>query len=371
MNPLVKLNEFGQSPWLDYIDRDLLESGTLERMVAEDGLRGVTSNPSIFAKAVGKGTEYDEALRAVVAEHPNASDKEVYERLAIRDICQACDILRTVYDGSGRDDGFVSLEVAPDLADDTEGTVAEARRLWRAVDRPNLMIKVPATPAGMPAIEHLIGEGININATLIFSVNQYNDVANAYLRGLARLAEAHPEWLAEVDSVASVFVSRVDTLVDKRLEAIGTREALDLRGNIAVANSKMVYQRYLDIFQGEDFLPWRRRGARVQRALWGSTSTKNPAYPDVLYVEELIGAQTVNTIPPKTMDAFRDHGRVADRLTKGLSFAAAHLARLAKLGIDLHDVTETLQRDGVESFAVAFDKLLATVHDKRERLAAG
>ncbi|MBW1880884.1 MAG: transaldolase, partial [Deltaproteobacteria bacterium] len=361
----------GQSPWLDYIDRDLLESGTLARMVAEDGLRGVTSNPSIFAKAIGKGTEYDEAIRAVVAEHPDASDKEVYEHLAIRDIREACDIMRTVYDSTGRDDGFVSLEVAPDLADDTDGTVAEAQRLWSDVDRPNLMIKVPATPAGLPAIEQLIGEGINVNATLIFSVHQYAEVAHAYLRGLERLAAAHPERLAEVDSVASVFVSRVDSLVDKGLEAIGSREALDLRGNIAVANVKMVYQRYLDIFQGEAFTPWRRRGARVQRALWGSTSTKNPAYPDVLYVEELIGDQTVNTIPPSTMDAFRDHGRVADRLTKGLSFAAAHLAGLAKLGVDLHDVTETLQADGVKAFADAFDKLLATVHDKRERLAAG
>jgi len=274
-----------------------------------------------------------------------------------------------VYDSSSRDDGFVSLEVAPDLADDTEGTVEEARRLWRAVDRPNLMIKVPATAAGLPAIERLIGEGVNVNATLIFSVHQYAGVAHAYLRGLEHLAEAHPEWLAEVDSVASVFVSRVDTLVDKRLDSIGSRDALDLRGNVAVANAKMVYQRYLDIFHGDEFSPWRRRGARVQRVLWGSTSTKNPAYPDVLYVEELIGDQTVNTIPPETMDAFRDHGRVAERLTKGLSFAAAHLARLAKLGVDLHDVTEALQQAGVKAFAEAFDHLLATVHEKRARLA--
>lgn len=370
MNPLQKLGEHGQSPWLDYIDRDLLDSGKLARMIEEDGLKGVTSNPSIFAKAIGSSDDYDAMLRDWLTTHPDATDKEAYEHLAVSEIQRACDIMRPVYDGSGRDDGFVSLEVAPDLADDTDGTVEEAWALWNAVDRPNLMIKVPATRAGIPAIERLIAEGININVTLIFSVAHYDAVARAYLRGLQRLGENAPERLAEVDSVASVFVSRVDTLVDKKLDAIGTPKALDLRGAIAVANAKMVYQRYLELFQGDAFTPLRRKGARVQRVLWGSTSTKNPDYSDVLYVEELIGPHTVNTLPPKTLEAFRDHGRCSNQLTAGLSDAAGHLAELASLGIDLHDVTEQLQQDGVRSFADAFDGLLANLAGKRATLVA-
>ncbi len=368
MNPLRKLTEHGQSPWLDYIDRDLLDSGKLARMIEADGLRGVTSNPSIFAAAIGDTDDYDARMSVLFREDPEATDKMIYEQLAIAEIQRACDILMPVYDATGRDDGFVSLEVAPSLADDTEGTIEEARRLWGSVARPNLMIKVPATPEGIPAIEALIAEGINVNVTLIFSVSHYDQVARAYQRGLERLAVAHPERLAEVDSVASVFVSRVDNTIDPMLERIGTPDALALRGTIAIANCKMVYQRFKDLFHGDAFAPLRRRGARVQRVLWGSTSTKNPAYPDVLYVEELIGPETVNTLPPATLAAFRDHGRVKPLIEQGLSVAAGQLAELARLGIDLHDITEQLQQAGVKSFAVAFDGLLANLTKKRNAL---
>jgi transaldolase len=370
MNPLQKLADEGQSPWLDYIDRTLLDGGKLERLIRDDGLKGVTSNPSIFAKAIGSSNDYDDDLRAWLADNADATDKEAYEALAVREIQRACDILRKVYDTTGRDDGFVSLEVSPALAADTAATIDEARRLWHAVDRPNLMIKVPATPEGIPAIEALIGEGININVTLIFSQAHYDVVARAYLRGLARLAADNPARLAEVDSVASVFVSRVDTLVDERLGKIGTPQALALRGNVAIANCKMIYQRYRDLFGGDAFADLQRRGARPQRVLWGSTSTKNPAYRDVIYAEALIGPETVNTLPPQTLEAFRDHGRVAPELVRGIAEAAGHLAELAIQGIDLYDVCEELQRAGVKSFADAFDGLLESLASKRAALAA-
>jgi len=370
MNPLKKLGEQGQSPWLDYIDRDLLDSGKLARMIDDDGLEGVTSNPSIFAKAIGSSEAYDEMLQSFLADHSEATDAEAYEHLAIHEIRRACDIMRPVYDHSGRDDGFVSLEVSPDLADETDATIAEAERLWSSVDRPNVMIKVPGTPAGVPAIEHLIGEGINVNVTLLFGVSQYDAIARAYLRGLQHLADRDPAKLAEVDSVASLFVSRMDSMVDPELERIGSPDALALRGSVAIANAKMVYQRYRDLFHGDAFAPMRRRGARVQRVLWASTSTKNPDYSDVLYVEELVGPETVDTMPPKTIDAFRDHGRVSEQVTRGLADAAGHLADLARLGIDLHDVTEALQREGVTKFAEAFQGLLSSLSSKRAALAA-
>jgi len=369
MNPLQKLADEGQSPWLDYIDRSLLDSGKLTRMIDEDGLKGVTSNPSIFAKAIGS-SDYDDDLRVWLGENPSATDKAAYEHLAVKEIRRACDQMRPVYDSSGRDDGFVSLEVAPDLAHDTAGTIEEARRLWSAVDRPNLMIKVPATPAGIPAIEALIGEGINVNVTLIFSQAHYDAVARAYVAGLHHLAKTNPGKLAHVDSVASVFVSRVDTLLDERLGKIGTADALALRGKAAIANCKMIYQRYRDRFGGDEFTELQRRAARPQRVLWGSTSTKNPSYRDVIYVEALIGPETVNTIPPQTLDAFRDHGKVSPELVRGIAQAADDLAGLAAQGIDLHDVCEELQAAGVKSFADAFDGLLANLAGKRAALAA-
>lgn len=371
-NPLQRLHDFGQVPWLDYIDRELLEDGGLARLVREDGVTGVTSNPSIFEKAIGGGSRYDAQLEELLAREPDLSAPELYERLAVRDIQGAADVLRPVHDRTGGADGFVSLEVSPHLAHDTSATVEEARRLWRAVDRPNLMIKVPATPAGLPAIEQLTAEGVHVNVTLMFSVAHYDAVADAYLEGLARLDD--PRALRRAASVASFFVSRVDSKVDPRLEEIGSDEALALRGTVAVANAKRAYRRFTEVFgadgEGGRFTDLRRRGARVQRVLYGSTSTKNPEYSDVLYVEELIGPGTVNTLPPKTLDAFRDHGEPRESLTEGWDEADARIEALGRLGIDLDQVTEELQREGVDAFARSFDQLLESVEAKRRTLVA-
>jgi transaldolase / glucose-6-phosphate isomerase len=364
MNPLKELLEQGQSIWLDYIRRNLLSNGGLKRLVDEDGLRGVTSNPTIFEKAIAGSTDYDDALRQMLAKDPNIDVGKLYEPLAIEDIQMAADVLRGVYDATRGEDGYVSLEVSPHLAHDTEGTIHEAKRLRAAVDRPNLMIKVPATPAGIPAIEQLIGDGVNVNITLMFSMRHYEAVARAYINGLQRAADP-----SAVASVASFFVSRVDTMVDKALEAIGTPEAKALMGKIAIANSKVVYRRFLEIFHGEGFVSLRQRGARVQRPLWASTGTKNPAYSDVLYVENLIGPETVNTLPPDTLNAFREHGKVPGATVKeGLAEAEADLARLASLGIDLDAVTEKLQEDGVAAFAASFDQLMAALEKKRSSM---
>ena len=366
MNPLKELAGQGQSIWLDYIRRNLLRSGELKRMVDEDGIRGVTSNPTIFEKAIAGSTDYDEALREMLAKDFKVEVGKLYEPLAIEDIQMAADVLRSVYDATGGDDGYVSLEVSPHLAHDTQGTISEAKRLRAAVNRPNLMIKVPGTPEGIPAIEQLIADGLNINVTLMFSMSHYEAVARAYLRGLERCANP-----AGVASVASFFVSRVDTVVDKALESNGTPEAKALLGKIAVANSKVVYRRFLEIFHGEGFAALRQRGARVQRPLWASTGTKNPAYSDVLYVENLIGAETVNTLPPETLNAFRDHGKVrGTTVREGLAEADAALARLPSLGIDLNAVTEKLQRDGVAAFAASFDQLMAALEKKRESMTS-
>ena len=351
MNPLLELKRLGQSVWLDYIHRSLITSGELQRLINEDGVCGVTSNPTIFQKAITGGEDYDAALHAMLSTEPRTPPSAIYETLAIEDIQMAADTLRPVYEETDGADGFVSLEVSPHLAHNTAETIAEARRLWQAVHRPNLMIKVPATPAGIPAIEALIAEGININVTLIFSLAHYEAVAYAYIRGLSRCAAPH-----RVASVASFFVSRVDTAVDRLLEAIGTPEALALRGKIAIANAKAAYRRFQEIFYGEAFEAWRARGVRVQRPLWASTSTKNPAYSDVLYVEELIGPDTVNTLPPTTLEAFRDHGRVRGAtLKEDPAGADRALAQLAELDIDLNAVTERLQEDGVAAFAASFD----------------
>jgi transaldolase len=363
MNPLKELRELGQSVWLDYIRRDLIRSGELKRLVEEDGIRGVTSNPTIFEKAITGSTDYDDALRALLAKDPKTDVGKLYERLAIEDIQMAADVLRAVYDNTGGADGYVSFEVSPHLAHDTQATISEAKRLRAAVDRPNVMIKVPATPEGIPAIEALIAEGVNVNITLMFSMSHYEAVARAYIRGLERCTNP-----ARVASVASFFVSRVDTMVDRALETLATAQARakTLLGKIAIANSKMVYHRFLEIFHGEGFVALRQRGTRVQRPLWASTSTKNPAYSDVLYVENLIGAETVNTMPPETLHAFKDHGQVpGETVRDSLDDAAAALGWLKALGINFETITEKLQQDGVAAFAASFDQLLEALEKKR------
>ncbi|MCP4204663.1 MAG: transaldolase [bacterium] len=368
MNRLRMLGTQGQAIWLDYIRRDVLENGELARLISEDGLTGVTSNPAIFEKAIGNSDLYDSDIRAALEKDPEISTGLLYEHLAIRDIQLAADLLAPVYESTNGADGFVSLEVSPHLARDTEGTLAEASRFWQKVDRPNLMIKVPATVEGIPAVESLLAEGIHVNVTLMFSMAHYEAVAQAYIRGVERAAK--PERAA---SVASFFVSRVDSLIDKLLaESAGsdTPEAGDLAGRIAIANSKMAYARYLEIFHGPAFARLREAGARPQRVLWASTSTKNPDYRNVLYVEELIGPETVNTIPPRTLEDFREHGEVSPTLTADLDRARSDLSALAAIGIDLDGATDRLQREGLEKFGVPFDRLLAALESKRVELAA-
>lgn len=361
---LKDIQEYGQSIWLDYIRRNLLTSGELKQLV-EDGLRGVTSNPTIFQKAIAQSYDYDEAIHTLLQTNPATDVPSLYEHLAIEDIRTACDILRPVYDESHGNDGFVSLEASPHLAYDTDSTITEARHLWQLVGCPNLMIKVPSTPPGVPAIETLIAEGINVNVTLIFSLKQYEAIAHAYIRGVSR--NPNPQRVA---SVASFFVSRIDTYADRELEKIGTPEALAMRGKAAVASSKLAYRRFREIFFGEEFTAQRQRGARVQRALWGSTSTKNPAYSDLLYVEGLIGPDTVNTIPPETLDAFRDHGKIHSTIQEGIEAAEQVLADLEKVGVNLDNITEQLQEDGVKAFADSFDQLLSALVEKRQKVLA-
>ncbi len=360
MNSLKALHDHNQSFWIDYIDRALVARGGIERLIEEDGLRGLTSNPSIFEAAISGSTDYDSDIRDAIGDASAPETKDVYEYLAVQDIQAAADALQGVYDTSDGRDGFVSLEVSPHLARDTEGTVTEAKRLWKRVDRPNLMIKVPATLEGMPAIEELIASGVNVNVTLIFSVDtHYEGAAMAFIAGVERNPDP-----SNVASVASFFVSRVDSAVDAELERIGTPEALALRGMAAVANAKRAYTRFQQLFRTGRFERQRARGVRPQRVLWGSTSTKNPDYRDVLYVEELIGPETVNTIPPKTADAFREHGIVRTTLSTGLPEAEALLVRLGDIGTDMDKITAKLQDDGVNAFAASFDALLAALATK-------
>ncbi len=360
------IHQAGTSVWFDFIRRDLLEDGGLAGLVTE-GIRGVTSNPSIFQKAIADSTEYDDDIREALEAEPDCSVNDLYESFAIEDIRAAADILRSVYDESDGADGFVSLEVSPLLASDTEATVSEARRLWAAVDRPNVLIKVPATAEGVPAIEQLIGEGINVNVTLIFSLGHYESIARAYIRGLE--AAEDPSRIA---SVASFFVSRVDTLTDTRLTEVGTDRALALRGQAGIANSKLAYRLYEELFGEDSFGHLAARGARPQRLLWASTGTKNPEYSDVLYVEELIGPNTVNTAPPATIDAFRHHGEVRGAtLLEDWDGADAAIASLATVGVDFDDVTAQLQEDGVAAFAAAFQSLMATLGEKAGLVRAG
>ena len=363
MNPLQQLHEQGQSFWIDYIDRAMVTQGHLKKLIDEDGLRGLTSNPSIFEKAIASSADYDQALRDHLAKHPNDDAQTLFEAVAIQDIRAAADALKPVYESSDASDGFVSLEVSPHLSDDTQGTISEARRLWSEVDRPNLMIKVPATPEGFPAVETLIGEGINVNVTLIFSTEQYENAAMAYIGGLEKCADP-----SRAASVASFFVSRVDTKLDAALEKIGTPEALALRGKAAIANAKQAAAFYDRIVASDRFKALKDRGARPQRLLWGSTSTKNPDYPDTLYVDGLIGPDTVNTIPPATADAFRDHGKVQATLATGHDEAAAQLSNITALGVNIEEALRELLTEGLDAFVKAYDQLLDAVKTK---VAAG
>jgi transaldolase / glucose-6-phosphate isomerase len=354
----------GQSIWLDYIRRGFLDSGEMNDLV-EQGLRGVTSNPAIFQKAITSSTDYDAVIERLVEEGTVVSD--IYEHIAIQDIRRCADILRPVYERTDGYDGYVSLEVNPNLAYDTEGTVMEARRLSSMVDRPNVMIKVPATPAGIPAIETLIGEGININVTLMFSLDHYEATALAYISGLEKLAATHVDY-SRISSVASFFISRVDTAVDKQLADLGKS---DLKGKTAIANAKIAYARFQELFSGPRWERLAASGARVQRPLWGSTSTKDPSFPDTLYVDELIGPDTVNTLPLETLTAVLDHGSTAHTVNQNVEEARAHLAQLADLGIDLDAITEQLQIDGVKSFSDAFEVLMQSITDKAAKFAGG
>jgi transaldolase len=364
-----QLESFGQSVWLDYIRRDLLSSAEFRRMIDEDGLDGMTSNPTIFEKAIDGSNAYDEQLKQLA--RAGKSVEEIYEALTTDDIKLAADKLRPIYDRSEGRTGYVSYEVSPLLANDTDGTIAAARRCASMINRPNLMIKVPSTPAGIPAIEQLISEGRCINVTLMFSLKHYEDVANAYIRGLERRIKAGGA-LDRIASVASVFVSRVDTLVDKLLEAklkANPDEAnAALRGTAAVANAKLIYQRFVELFHSDRFKALAAKGAHVQRPLWASTGTQDPKYSDVKYVQELIGRDTVNTMPPATMDAFRDHGKPRLSVTEGVEQAREIRTRLAALGIDLDEVGETLQKEGVESFSKSYEELLAAIKKRRDAI---
>lgn len=375
-NPLVQLKEHGQSVWYDNIRRGLIQSGELQRMIQEDGITGVTSNPTIFDKAIVGSTDYEEALQRLIESGMGVD--EMYEALVVEDIRSAADVLRPVFDATDGLDGFVSLEVSPLLAHDTEETIVQARHLFALINRPNLMIKVPATPEGIPAIETLIGEGINVNVTLIFSLDTYHEVIDAYLSGLERLAGAGRQ-LNRVASVASFFVSRVDTAVDNQLEALIARatdtqqrtRAQSLLGKIAIANSKMAYRLFQTEFSGPRFKALEEKGARVQRVLWASTSTKNPAYSDVLYIENLIGPHTVNTMAPESITAFRDHGRVRRTVDENVEEAEVDLRALAELGIDLDAITENLLAAGVDAFAQSFSKLRECIMEKRQGFLTG
>lgn len=364
MTILHQLADLGQSVWLDYIRRSFIESGELQAFI-DKGLRGLTSNPSIFEKAITGSTDYDPDIRLLA--NRDVSDEHIYEALVLEDIRRAANLLRPVFDQTDGLDGYVSLEANPKLAHDTAGTIDEVRRLFKALDCPNVMIKVPATPAGMPAIETLIGEGINVNVTLIFSLDQYEAVAEAYIKGLEKLADRGGD-ASRVASVASFFVSRVDTKVDQALEEIGET---DLQGWIAIANAKIAYAHYHKVFSGSRWKRLASKNVRPQRILWGSTSTKNPAYPDTHYVDNLIGADTVNTVPPATLQAFLDHGTATPTLTTGLDEAKAQLARLADLGVDLDAITQQLLAEGVTAFTDSYDALIVGIAKKRRRLQAG
>ncbi|MFQ6079137.1 MAG: transaldolase, partial [Thermodesulfobacteriota bacterium] len=364
-NPLLELQKLGQSIWYDNIRRGLLTSGELKGMIDAGEIVGVTSNPAIFEKAIAGSTDYNGAMTARLSEDPHASPESLYESLVIEDIQATADLLAFVYETTDGVDGYVSVEVSPRLAHDTDDTIAEARRFFAAINRPNVMVKVPSTPEGLPAITALIGEGINVNVTLMFSIQDYLDVSGAYLAGLEKLAHSGGD-LSRVASVASFFVSRVDTAVDKLLP-----DDSPLRGKIAIANGKAAYLCFKETSAGKRFTALKKRGARVQRLLWASTGVKNPDYPDVMYVEGLIAPDTVNTVPPATLDAFRDHGRPRLSLTENLDEASKYLAALKDLGIDLGTVTRRLKDEGVDLFEKPFDSLMETLTRKQACIVAG
>jgi len=376
VNHLKSLNDYGQSVWLDYVRRNILIDGELKKMIKEDGLKGMTSNPAIFEKAIGGSSDYDTALEKLLAK--GLDSKNLYEHLAIEDIQMSADLLNPVYEETKGIDGYVSLEVSPHLAFDTEGTVAEARRLWQAVGRKNIMIKVPGTTAGIPAIETLIADGININVTLLFSEAVYEQVAKAYIKGLETLAQKGGD-VSKVASVASFFISRIDSAVDQRLNekikgCSDPKEKAQLEsllGKVAIANGRLTYQLYKKIIAQPNWQALAKKGAMPQRLLWASTGTKNPQYSDVYYVEELIGPDTVNTIPPATYDAFRDHGKAASTLEQNIEESKAVLDGLAKAGISLEEICKQLVTDGVKLFIDPFDKLLAALEKKRDAISSG
>jgi transaldolase len=363
---LQQVSELGQSVWLDFLSRQLLQSGELERMMREDAISGVTSNPTIFQKAISAGDAYDDQLRELFETEDDP--KELFIALASQDVRDACDLLRKVWDEGCRGcDGYVSIEVDPGLAHDTEATIAEAVRLHGSIERPNLYVKIPASKEGLPAIEEMIARGRSINVTLIFSLDRYAEVAEAYVRGLERLVDAGGDP-SDVASVASFFVSRVDTEGDRRLDEIGGHD--ELKGKLAIANAKLAYQRYKQIFSGERWESLESRGATPQRCLWASTSTKNPDYRDVMYVEQLIGPKTVNTMPEETIRAFQDHGEARLTLEEGVDEAKRVFERLAEAGVDYDDVTATLEREGVEKFADSFHELLDGIRAKQGEVVA-
>jgi transaldolase len=379
-NPLQDLHKIGQSVWLDFITRQFMADGKLSALIANDGLSGVTSNPTIFQKAIAGGKEYDATIARLIRDGKKSAD--IFDALSIEDIQRACDLFRPVYDGTKGADGFVSLEVNPHLARDTQGTLSEARRLFRAVNRPNVMIKIPGTREGLPAVEQALGDGININVTLIFALERYQEVMDAWLRGLDRLAKSGKP-LSSVSSVASFFVSRVDTLVDGRLEKLphpqplslqgegGRRPGEGLLGKAAIANARLAYAMFLKTKASARFQALSAKGARVQRPLWASTSTKNPKYRDVIYVEELIGEETVNTLPLATVDAVRDHAKIQMALPGDVKAAEKVVQDLAKAGIPMDQVTRQLEEEGLQSFTASYDDLIKSLDQKQEALKTG
>jgi transaldolase len=362
---LHQLSELGQSVWIDFLSREMLRSGELARRMRDDTVVGVTSNPTIFQKAISQGDAYDEQLRECLESEDEL--KEIFLHLAVRDVTDACDLLRPVWDEGQGQDGYVSIEVDPNLAYETEATIEEAQRLHEWVDRPNCHVKIPATEPGLPAIEEMISRGRNTNVTLTFSLDRYSAVAEAYIRGLERLVESGGDP-SKVASVASFFVSRVDTETDKRLDEIGGHD--ELKGKLAIANAKLAYQRYKEIFSGERWEQLAAKGATKQRCLWASTSTKNPEYRDVMYVEELIGPETVDTMPEETIEAFQDHGTVELTLERGLDEARRLFEQIAEAGIDYDNVVRVLEEEGVQKFSDSFKDLLDGIAAKRGELVA-
>jgi transaldolase len=364
-NRLKQLTELGQSVWYDYIRRDLMTTGELARLIRDDGLAGMTSNPTIFQKAIAETDLYDEDVRRAAEE--GKEPFAIFEKLAVDDVCRAADLFRPVFDGTGGNDGFVSIEVGPKLANDTEGSIREARRLWSECNRPNVMVKIPGTAAGVPAIRQCISEGININITLLFSVARHREVMEAYLSALEeRVAAGRP--IDGLRSVASFFVSRVDTNVDKKLDRLGTDAARQLRGKAAIANARLAYQAFRDVFGSPRFAALRAKGAALQRPLWASTSTKDPAYPDLYYVEALVASDTVDTMPPETFAAYRDHGDPKIRISDDLDAARQVFPRLAALGIAEADVSRELEEEGVQKFSASFDSLLKALVEKEKAM---